>query len=163
MLIAEKSISLYDILSNYNGICDNLELTIDLIRVRHHDHQASSSSNNLVKVGELVTILHGFQIDMSQVSNPSREPGNTTNNRQGTYSYLIYKRKINLNHYFLIGLSNGDFSNGVRARSRTSTTAVIGPPVPTIGNSSLLLFEPFRHNRFFNELHLYTFRYECIK
>lgn len=159
MLIAEKSISLYDILSNYNGICDNLELTIDLIRVRHHDHQASSSStsNNLVKVGELITILHGFQVDMSQVSNPSREPGNTSNNRQGTYSYLIYKRKLNLNHYFSIGLTNGDFSNGVRARSRTSTTAVIGTPVPTIGNSSFLLFESFRCYRFFNDLHLYTF------
>lgn len=84
MLIAEKSISLYDILSNYNGVCDNLELTIDLIRVRHHDHQASAS-NNLVKVGELITILHGFHIDMSQVSNPSRETGNSTNNHQGTY------------------------------------------------------------------------------
>jgi len=72
VLIAEKSISLYDILCNYNGVCDNLELTIDLIRARHHDHQASSSStsNNLFKVGELITVLHGFQIDMSQISNP---------------------------------------------------------------------------------------------
>lgn len=85
MLIAEKSISLYDILCNYNGVCDNLELTIDLMRARHHDHLTSSSStsNNLVKVGELITILHGFQIDMSQVSNPSREPGTSTNNHQG--------------------------------------------------------------------------------
>lgn len=101
MLLAEKSISLYDILSNYNGVCDNLELTIDLIRVRHHDHQASSSStsNNLVKVGELITILHGFHIDMSQVSNPSRETGNSPDNHQGTYLYSIYKRKINLSHY----------------------------------------------------------------
>ncbi|XP_060844747.1 E3 ubiquitin-protein ligase Su(dx)-like [Rhopalosiphum padi] len=114
VLIAEKSISLYDILCNYNGVCDNLELTIDLMRTRHHDHLTSSSStsNNLVKVGELITILHGFQIDMSQVSNPSREPGTSTNNHQG--------------------LSDGDFSNGVRARSRTSTTAVAASPVPTI-------------------------------
>lgn len=78
VLIAEKNISLYDILSNYNGVCDDLELTIDLMRPRHHDHLASSSSsssNNFVKVGELITILSGFRIDMSQVSNPSRESG----------------------------------------------------------------------------------------
>lgn len=80
VLIAEKSISLYDILSNYNGICDNLELTIDLMRARHHDHLASSSSsNNFVKVGELITILNGFRVDMSQVLNPSRESGISIN------------------------------------------------------------------------------------
>lgn len=85
VLIAEKSISLYDILCNYNGACDNLELTIDLMRARHNDHLATSSSstNNFVKVGELVTILHGFQIDMSQVLNPSREAGSSTINHQG--------------------------------------------------------------------------------
>lgn len=85
VLIAEKSISLYDILSNYNGACDNLELTIDLMRARHHDHLASSSSssNNVVKVGELITILHGFQIDMSTVMNPTRDAGTSTNNHQG--------------------------------------------------------------------------------
>lgn len=89
MLIAEKNISLYDILCNYNGVCDNLELTIDLMRTRHHDHLASSSSsNNLVKVGELITILHGFQIDMSQVANPSRDRSTSTaNTGQGIYNY----------------------------------------------------------------------------
>ncbi|KAL5237168.1 hypothetical protein ACI65C_004578 [Semiaphis heraclei] len=114
VLIAEKNISLYDILCNYNGVCDNLELTIDLIRTRHHDHQASSSSssNNLVKVGELITILHGFQIDISQVLNPSRESSSSINHRQG--------------------LSNGDFSNGVRARSRTSTRAAVASSIPAI-------------------------------
>lgn len=88
VLIAEKSISLYDILCNYNGACDNLELTIDLMRARHHDHLASSSSsNNFVKVGELITILHGFQIDMALVLNPSREAGASSHNYQGTFCY----------------------------------------------------------------------------
>ncbi|VVC44025.1 E3 ubiquitin-protein ligase, SMURF1 type,WW domain,C2 domain,HECT domain [Cinara cedri] len=102
VLIAEKNISLYDILSNYNGICDNLELTIDLMRPRHHDHLASSSSssNNFVKVGELITILSGFQVDMSLVLNPSRESG----------------------------LSDGEFSTGVRARNRNSSTAASTDP-----------------------------------
>lgn len=90
VLIAEKSISLYDILSHYNGICDNLELTIDLMRTRHHDIASSSSStNNFVKVGELITILHGFQIDMSQVLTPSREPGTSTSSAPSNI-YQIY-------------------------------------------------------------------------
>lgn len=88
MLIAEKNISLYDILCNYNGVCDNLELTIDLVRTRHHDNLASSSSsNNLVKVGELITILHGLQIDMTQFANPSSDRSTSTANTvQGIYN-----------------------------------------------------------------------------
>ncbi|XP_025424059.1 E3 ubiquitin-protein ligase Su(dx) isoform X1 [Sipha flava] len=118
VLIAEKSISLYDILSNYNGVCDNLELTIDLMRARHNDHLATSSSatNNLVKVGELVTILNGFQIDMSQVSNPPREPSTSTNHQ--------------------IGLSNGYFSYGVRVRNRNATANASPPILLTDSNIS---------------------------
>lgn len=94
VLIAEKSINLYDILSIYNGACDNLELTIDLMRARHNDHLATSSSatNTFVKVGELVTILHGLQIDMSQVLSPSRE-SSTSANHQSTFNSLISKYK----------------------------------------------------------------------
>lgn len=120
-LIAEKSISLYDLLCNYNGVCNNLELTIDLmkeVQVRNNntnntnnssnsnnsnnrnnsnnsnsDNVSSSSSGNLVKVkvGELITILHGFQIDMSQVLNPSREASASANNHQGTFNNLIIR------------------------------------------------------------------------
>ncbi|XP_025424061.1 E3 ubiquitin-protein ligase Su(dx) isoform X2 [Sipha flava] len=117
VLIAEKSISLYDILSNYNGVCDNLELTIDLMRARHNDHLATSSSatNNLVKVGELVTILNGFQIDMSQVSNPPREPSTSTNHQR---------------------LSNGYFSYGVRVRNRNATANASPPILLTDSNIS---------------------------
>lgn len=97
VLIAEKNISLYDILCNYNGICDNLELTIDLMRIRHHDHlpsSSSSSSNNLAKVGELVTILNGFQIDMSQVLNPSRDADTSTNSSQSIIiNFILFKMK----------------------------------------------------------------------
>jgi len=88
LLIAEKSISIYDILCNYDGVCDNLELTIDLMRTRHHDNNPAtgSAANNLVKVGELITILNGIQIDMSQVTNPSRGTSASTNNNQGNFN-----------------------------------------------------------------------------
>lgn len=49
-----------------------------------------------------------------------------------------------LNNYFLIALSNGDFSFGVRARNRastitttTSTTTTVTPSLPT-GNNFIL-------------------------
>lgn len=87
VLIAEKSINLYDLLCNCNGVCDNLELTIDLTRMRtNNDHVSSSSSSNNaneIKIGELITILHGFQIDMSQILNPTREASTSANNQQG--------------------------------------------------------------------------------
>lgn len=51
-----------------------------------------------------------------------------------------------LNNSFLIALSNGDFSFGVRARNRTSTitattttTTTVTPSLPT-GNNFILLF-----------------------
>lgn len=92
MLISQKHISLHDILYTYNGVCDNLELTIDLMRQRHHDHQSSSSasSSNMVKVGELVTVLHGFNIDMALIVNPTRDGVEMPNNNQGTFIDFIY-------------------------------------------------------------------------
>lgn len=89
LLLCEKSINLYDILCNYNGVCDNLELTIDLTRhrIHHDDIRPGSSFNAPVKLGQLITVLHGVQIDMSQVSNLSRVTASTsTNNRQGSFS-----------------------------------------------------------------------------
>lgn len=92
VLIAEKNINLYDVLCNY-GICENLELTIDLMRNRQHDLLASSSTANFVKVGELITILNGFQADAPQVPNPSRD-ASTSTTIQGIINKLILKTKI---------------------------------------------------------------------
>lgn len=91
VLISQKHISLHDILYTYNGVCDNLELTIDLMRPRHHDHQASSSasSSNMVKVGELVTVLNGFHIDMALLVNPTRD-GLEMPNNQGIFIDFLY-------------------------------------------------------------------------
>lgn len=89
VLIAEKHINLYDVLCNY-GICDNLELTIDLMKSRQQDLLASSSTAHFIKVGELVTILNGFQADVPQVPNPSRD-ASTSTNTQGIINKLILK------------------------------------------------------------------------
>ncbi|XP_020278502.1 E3 ubiquitin-protein ligase Su(dx)-like [Pseudomyrmex gracilis] len=55
-LIGEKRLSLFQVLSHYNGKLENLELTFDLMSESKHDSQ-------LCKVGELITIFDGLKID----------------------------------------------------------------------------------------------------
>lgn len=118
MLIAKKSISLYDILTTFNGTCDNLELTIDLMRARPPQYHVATNSqtSNFFKVGELITILSGFHVDMTQFSNPARESGTNINI---CARYWVIK----IVFIFLIELSDGNYSVGVRARNRNSSTA----------------------------------------
>ena len=63
-LIGEKRLSLFQILTHYNGKLENLELTLDLISESKHDSQ-------LAKVGELVTLFDGLKIDMANVTPPN--------------------------------------------------------------------------------------------
>lgn len=65
-LIGEKPLSLYDILSHYNGKCENLELTLDLMSETKHDAQP-------IKVGDLVMLLNGMRVDMSILANLQQE------------------------------------------------------------------------------------------
>jgi atrophin-1 interacting protein 5 (WW domain-containing E3 ubiquitin protein ligase 1) len=57
-LVGEKRLSLFEVLAHYNGKCENLELTLDLMSESKHDTQP-------VKVGELITLLNGLRIEMS--------------------------------------------------------------------------------------------------
>lgn len=57
-MVGEKRLSLYEILTHYNGRCENLELTLDLMSESKHDTQP-------VKVGELITLLNGLKIEMN--------------------------------------------------------------------------------------------------
>jgi atrophin-1 interacting protein 5 (WW domain-containing E3 ubiquitin protein ligase 1) len=57
-LVGEKRLSLFDVLTHYNGKCENLEITLDLLSESKHDTQP-------VKVGELITLLNGLKIEMS--------------------------------------------------------------------------------------------------
>jgi atrophin-1 interacting protein 5 (WW domain-containing E3 ubiquitin protein ligase 1) len=57
-VVGEKRLSLYEVLTHYNGKCENLELTLDLMSESKHDTQP-------VKVGELITLLNGLKIEMN--------------------------------------------------------------------------------------------------
>ncbi|KAI5641532.1 c2 domain-containing protein [Phthorimaea operculella] len=65
-IIGEKKISLLKILLLFNGKCENIELTIDLMKAASQEN--SSSSNGEVKTAELVILLDGLRIDPSVLS-----------------------------------------------------------------------------------------------
>nr|CAD7445561.1 unnamed protein product [Timema bartmani] len=65
--VGEKRLSLYEILTYYDGKCENLELTLDLVVESKHDGQPT-------KVGELITLLNGMKIDMATCPAPAEGP-----------------------------------------------------------------------------------------
>lgn len=66
-ILGEKRICLYDILHMCNGRCEYLEITLDLYRGSPADSQNVAA----VKVGELITLMHGLRIDMGFVNAPT--------------------------------------------------------------------------------------------
>lgn len=63
-LIGEQTVLLSQILSHYNGRCENLELVMDLL-------YESKSEGRQVKNGELVAVFNGLKIDMSTIPMPN--------------------------------------------------------------------------------------------
>lgn len=59
-MLGERTISLAHILQHYNGRCEFLEVSMDLL-------VTSKSDNRQTKSGELVAILNGLKLDMSNI------------------------------------------------------------------------------------------------
>ncbi|XP_054741630.1 E3 ubiquitin-protein ligase Su(dx) [Anastrepha obliqua] len=59
-LLGERTISLAQVLQQFNGRCEFLELTMDLLAT-------SKSDNRQTKIGELVAVLNGLKLDMPNV------------------------------------------------------------------------------------------------
>lgn len=57
-IIGEKKVDLFVLLYHFNGKCDNLDLTLDLM-------SESKQTDSPVKVGELMCTFKGLNIDMS--------------------------------------------------------------------------------------------------
>lgn len=70
-LLGQQTVYLANILEHYNGVLENLELSMDLLTdgsgssktSHHHNHEPRQP----VKTGELVTVLNGLKIDMRTV------------------------------------------------------------------------------------------------
>ncbi|XP_039764589.1 E3 ubiquitin-protein ligase Su(dx) [Pararge aegeria] len=65
-IIGEKKVNLLKILLHFNGKCENVELSIDLMKTVSPDN--ASTANTEVKAAELVVLLDGLRIDPSILS-----------------------------------------------------------------------------------------------
>lgn len=113
-VLGERSVSLGEVLQHYNGRCDNLELILDLM--------VNNKYNNRSKSGELVAVLNGLNIDMSQVhvvGNGAVEPvmpeANGGNGNRGN----------NLSRVL-----SGGIRSRMRLRGNTSNTSEGSPYIP---------------------------------
>jgi len=107
-VVGDKKLSLYDVLAHYNGRCEHLEVTLDLMTDNKHDYAP-------VKVGDLIILLNGLKIDMTncppETAPRQATPFAPTNNDVANRSVL-----------------NG----GVRARSRPPGTENFAPTQGTM-------------------------------
>ncbi|XP_053625503.1 E3 ubiquitin-protein ligase Su(dx) [Plodia interpunctella] len=69
-IIGEKRISLTKVLVHFNGKCENIELTIDLMKAVSQEN--SSNGNTETKTAEVVVLLDGLRIELA-VLNQSHE------------------------------------------------------------------------------------------
>ncbi|KAK6616958.1 hypothetical protein RUM43_014928 [Polyplax serrata] len=98
-VIGEKKLSLFEVLSHYNGRCENLELTLVLM----------SESK---QVGELITLLNGLKVDM-KVYPPQQSTQSVLTDHSLRSSPLAQSNSETVPHRSVL---NG----GVRGRMRVS-------------------------------------------
>lgn len=112
-VLGERSVSLGEVLQHYNGRCDNLELILDLM--------VNNKYNNRSKSGELVAVLNGLNIDMTQVhvvtngaESISAEANGSNGNRGNNLSRVL----------------SGGIRSRMRLRGNTSSTGEGSPYIP---------------------------------
>ncbi|XP_055381669.1 E3 ubiquitin-protein ligase Su(dx) [Condylostylus longicornis] len=123
-LIGERSVNLNQVLQHYNGRIDNLELNMDLMFT-------SKSDNRQTKSGELVAVLNGLKIDMTQNGVPNGNSGANLGTASGAQISPILAVSANDNNQMQhnnIALNGGSndsrrsiLMNGIRARMRLRT------------------------------------------
>ncbi|XP_050445104.1 E3 ubiquitin-protein ligase Su(dx) isoform X2 [Cataglyphis hispanica] len=116
-LIGEKRISLFQVLSHYNGKLENLELTFDLMSESKHDSQ-------LCKVGELITVFDGLRIDTTNEAPVNiNEPLCQIQSDGATNNDTMNNRSI--------------LNGGVRARMRLHSSDSLAPSMCRLTNIHL--------------------------
>lgn len=104
--IGEKKFNLFQILTHYNGKCENLEVTLDLMSESKHDAQQ-------VKIGELIALLNGLRLDMSALGRTSSVSGPLP--LGPTNSESVSSRSV--------------LNNGVKVRMRLHGSENVVPPL----------------------------------
>lgn len=106
VMLGERSINLAYILQYYNGRCEFLEVSMDLLA-------ASKSDNRSTKCGELVAMLNGLKIDMSKLmiqNGTTNNSGASSSNSAGSSSTINHNNS-NASSCMIYG--------GLRTRLRT--------------------------------------------
>lgn len=103
-LLGERTFSLGQVLHHYNGRCENLELTMDLL---------TTSKSERIKCGELVAVLNGLNIDMSQL--PGGANGGAESFKNDSTSNSVYNG------------SSSVMYGGIRSRMRLRGAVGIQP------------------------------------
>jgi len=74
-LIGEKKINLYELLKHCNGVCEHLELMMELNRSHTSTSNGSETQGQSASgAGVLVSMLHGMRVDMNLVGPSGHAP-----------------------------------------------------------------------------------------
>uniref|UniRef100_A0A1A9WM42 HECT-type E3 ubiquitin transferase n=1 Tax=Glossina brevipalpis TaxID=37001 RepID=A0A1A9WM42_9MUSC len=111
-MLGERSINLGNILQHYNGRCEFLEVSMDLLAT-------SKSDNRQTKSGELVAILTGLKLDMSKIT-----ASNGNGNISGT-SCTNSTVTGNGDNAVSMGSRNNLVHGGIRTRMRMRSSGSI--------------------------------------
>lgn len=114
-LMGEQTVYLSQLLQNYNGKCENLELVMDIL------YESKSEARQL-KNGELVAVLNGLTVDVATIPNSSN----------GSTSYLD---AVQNGSAIRSSVLNGGIRSRMRLRSSTSSSTN-GSVVHVNGNAS---------------------------
>ncbi|CAH1974705.1 unnamed protein product [Acanthoscelides obtectus] len=99
-IIGEQRLELFQLLSIFNGRCDNIDLTLDLMF-------ENKQTDSPVKVGELICCLKGLNIDMSGYLRANGSMPLAQSNSEGAHGRPVL--------------------NGVRAKQRSQGTENVMP------------------------------------
>ncbi|CRL01599.1 CLUMA_CG014414, isoform A [Clunio marinus] len=124
-LMGEQTVLLSQILQNYNGRCENLEIVMDLL-------YESKSEGRQLKNGELVAVLNGLKIDMSSLAvqngtSYSEAVQNGSSVRSSVSNGGIRSR---------MRLRSNNSSNGAVSSSSSSSTTTTNGVMTTNGNAA---------------------------
>ncbi|CAH0557490.1 unnamed protein product [Brassicogethes aeneus] len=130
----EKKVDLFQLLTYFNGKCDNLELTLDLIN-------ENKPSESPTKVGELMCFLKGLNVDVSNYTRPggstplTQSNSDSSNNSRSVFNGI--KAKVRSTGTENVVPSSSRRSNQLTTSQSTNSipNGSIGPPA-TVPNGN---------------------------
>lgn len=127
-ILGEKKLSLQQVLVCFNGKCENLELTLDIMRMTPQENGTPTVSTD-VRAAELVLVLDGLRIDAQTLSmlieahsedNPERDPNGPSSS--------TYRSILNGGVRARIRLRANDQDRPVPPRNQRPVGPPPGPP-----------------------------------